>query len=330
MIPCINRYLLPKTTIPRLNGLSDTQLCEKKRCVETNFVEYTYLWAINRFKSVTMKRTIGYFFVLFVLLLSGQTLLAQGNLLVAPIRVVFEDGKQREDLNLSNIGQDTAVYLISFLQYEMKEDGRFLDVTDSATQPTPRADNFLRVFPRRVTLPPGESQIVRLQYRKPQNLADGEYRSHLYFRADKNSAPLGMEEGRDTTRLSVSITPIFGISIPIIVRNGRLSLNVSLSDLTVSQVNDTIYSLNVAINRSGNQSAYGTLEATYESPQGDKVLLGLANGVGVYTELNRRIYNLPLRVPRGLNLKAGKLVVRFLTPRDAGATELARSEYRMP
>lgn len=312
-----------------MTSLIRTYLKKKGTCV-SNYGEYTYLWAINRFKLVTMKRTIGYFFVLFVLLLSGQRIQAQGNLLVAPIRVVFEDGKQREDLNLSNIGQDTAVYLISFLQYEMKEDGRFLDVTDSASQPTPRADNFLRVVPRRVTLPPGESQIVRLQYRKPQNLADGEYRSHLYFRADKNTAPLGMEDDRDTTRLSVSITPIFGISIPIIVRNGRMALNVSLSDLNVTQVNDTIYNLNVAINRSGNQSAYGTLEASYEPPQGEKLMLGLANGVGVYTELNRRVYNLPLRVPRGLNVKAGKIVVRFLTPRDAGASELARSEYKMP
>jgi len=178
-----------------------------------------------------MKRTIGFFFVLFVLLLSGQKLLAQGNLLVAPIRVVFEDGKQREDLNLSNIGQDTAVYLISFLQYEMKENGQFLDVTDSASQPTPRADSYLRVYPRRVTLAPGESQIVRLQYRKPQNLADGEYRSHLYFRADKNTAPLGMEQDRDTTRLSVSITPIFGIFTSMTMTSGSSS---STSRMAVS------------------------------------------------------------------------------------------------
>jgi len=51
------------------------------------------------------------------LLLTGFTQLvsAQGNLLVAPIRVVFEGAKQKEDLNLTNIGQDTAVYLISFI-----------------------------------------------------------------------------------------------------------------------------------------------------------------------------------------------------------------------
>ncbi len=277
-----------------------------------------------------MKHTIGYFFVLLVLLLSGQRLFAQGNLLVAPIRVVFEDSKQREDLNLTNIGQDTAVYLISFLQYEMKEDGQFLDVTDSASQPTQRADSYLRIFPRRVTLAPGESQIVRLQFRKPQNMAQGEYRSHLYFRADKNTAPLGLENTGDTSRLSVSITPIFGISIPIIVRNGSMTLNVKLSDLALNQVNDTLYTMKVAINRSGNQSAYGTLEAYYESPQGDKVMLGLANGVGIYTELSRRLYTLPLRVPKALKLKAGKVVVRFLTPRDAGASELARTEYRIP
>jgi len=55
-----------------------------------------------------MKRTIGFFFVLFVLLLNGQKLLAQGNLLVAPIRVVFEDGKQIPSVSLEAEGTESV------------------------------------------------------------------------------------------------------------------------------------------------------------------------------------------------------------------------------
>jgi len=292
----------------------------------------TYLWAFNKKIKVAMKRKIGYLSVFFLLLLSGvQQVFSQGNLLVAPIRVVFEEGKQREDLNLSNIGQDTAIYLISFLHYQMMENGSFKQLADSEALPTPRADSYLRIFPRRVTLPPGESQIVRLQYRKPQNLVEGEYRSHLYFRADKTATPLGLSnEDQDSTKLSVSITPIFGISIPVIIRNGNLDLSLSLSDVSVSAVNDTSYNLSVAINRTGGKSAYGTLQATFIPEKGDPIVLGVANGVGIYTELNRRVYNLPLRVSRLLNLQKGKIVVQYLTPRDDGSKELARAEFRMP
>jgi len=277
-----------------------------------------------------MKRRIWFIAVLLLLIQGAQQLIAQGNLLVAPIRVVFENGKQREDLNLSNIGQDTAVYLISFLHYRMLEDGSFKQLGDTDVLPTPRADTYLRIFPRRVTLPPGESQIVRLQFRKPVDLKDGEYRSHLYFRADKTATPLGMASGRhDSTKLSVSITPIFGISIPVIVRSGILNSSVTLSDLSLKMVNDSTYNVQVSINRSGNQSAYGSLEATFVPDQGKEVVVGIANGVGVYTEISKRIYHLPLRLHYGTKLKNGKLVLRYLTPRDDGGKELARTEYRI-
>jgi hypothetical protein len=210
----------------------------------------------------------------------------------------------------------------------MQEDGGFQQLSDTDPLPTPRSDTYLRVVPRRVTLGPGESQVVQLQYRKDASMKDGEYRSHLYFRADKNAAPLGLEENKDTTKLSVSITPIFGISIPVIVRKGAATMSVKLSDLSVKAVNDTVSNLSVTLNRSGNMSAYGTLEAIYVPESGSQVVIGLANGVGIYTELNKRTYTLPLKVRSFM--KGGKLLVRFLTPRDAGANELAKAELKLP
>ena len=105
-------------------------------------------------------------------------------------------------------------------------------------------------------------------------------------------------------------------------------MTVKLSDLSVKAVNDTVSNLSVALNRSGNMSAYGTLEATYVPETGIKVVLGLANGVGIYTEVNKRTYTLPLKMRPGM--KGGKLVVRFMTPRDAGAKELASAELKLP
>jgi hypothetical protein len=278
-----------------------------------------------------MKDKVRYFLALFLLIQGFQYMFSQGNLLVAPIRVVFQDGKQREDLNLSNIGQDTAVYLISFLHYQMLEDGSFKLLSDSDALLTPRSDSYLRIFPRRVTLPPGESQIVRLQFRKPADLKEGEYRSHLYFRADRNATPLGLvDDNRDSTQLSVSITPIFGISIPVIVRNGNLDLGINLSDVNLTSLNDSTYNLAVSINRTGKKSAYGSLEATYQPAGGKEIVLGLANGVGVYTELSKRIYNLPLRMRAGAKIQKGKIIVRYLMPRDDGGKELARTEYIIP
>ena len=97
----------------------------------------------------------------------------QGDLLVTPRRVVFEGNKQREEIILANMGQDTAAYSISFLQYRMTDDGAFQEITE----PQPGelfADRYLRFFPRSVTLAPDESQVIRMQVRRLPNMAEGE------------------------------------------------------------------------------------------------------------------------------------------------------------
>jgi len=77
--------------------------------------------------------------------------LAQGNLLITPRRVVFEGNKRTQELNLANTGQDSAKYNVSMIQYRMKEDGSFEEITI----PDPGqnfADKYVRFFPRTVSL----------------------------------------------------------------------------------------------------------------------------------------------------------------------------------
>ena len=105
---------------------------------------------------------------------------AQGNLLITPRRVVFDGTKRVQELNLANTGQDTAKYNVSIIQYRMKEDGAFEEIT----VPDPGqnfADKNIRFFPRTVTLAPNEAQVVKMQVTKMDQLAPGEYRSHVYF-----------------------------------------------------------------------------------------------------------------------------------------------------
>ncbi len=265
----------------------------------------------------------------FLILSSLGRVHAQGNLLITPIRVVFEGNRQKEDLNLCNIGKDTAEYLISFLHYQMQEDGSFKD-TGSADSMKNCADKYLRIFPRRVTLPPRESQVVSLQLRRLPGMEPGEYRSHLYFRAEKNLKPLGLDElKKDTTKMSVSIIPVFGLSIPVIVRTGNLNMNITLTGVSLVAVDDSTYQLRVTMNRSGNKSAYGNLEVKYVPEQGGAVLIGQAKGIGVYTELEKRDYSMLIRVRNGKKLTSGKLVVRYVTPDDDGNKELASAEYQL-
>lgn len=278
-----------------------------------------------------MKRNAGILLVLFSFLsVFTENVLAQGNLLVAPIRVVFEGTKQKENLNLTNIGQDTAVYLVSFLQYQMQADGSFKNLPDSLPLPT-RADKYLRIVPRKVVLPPGESQTIQMQFRKPNGLANGEYRSHLYFRAEKEVTALGMSTNQaDSGKMSVSITPIFGISIPVIIRNGNLNYKVTLSDFSLAAVNDTVSNITFNINRTGDRSSYGNFRVQFVPTSGKSFDVGLANGVGVYTDLQSRRFSIALKNRPEQPLKNGKLQISYSLTREEGGTELAKAEYKLP
>ena len=78
-----------------------------------------------RFRSIMICLTG--FYLLFlsdISIVSGQ-----GNLLITPRRLVFEGSKRSIDVNLANIGQDTATYSISIVQIRMTENGSFETIT---------------------------------------------------------------------------------------------------------------------------------------------------------------------------------------------------------
>ena len=262
----------------------------------------------------------------FLCVLSTFSLKAQGDLMVFPKRIVFEGNKRTNELNLANIGKDTARYNISFVQYRMNEDGSFTEIT-VPDQGQNFADKFLRYYPRSVVLAPKESQVIKVQLTKTNLLKPGEYRSHIYFRANPNIKPLGEEDKvKDTTAVSVRLIPIFGITIPAIIRVGENNTKVSLSGLNFTFVNDTIPTLQVTFNRTGNMSAYGDLSVLYVSPQGKKTEVGRANGIGVYTPNALRRFQLQLAKTTGVNFHEGKLVATYLSQNDAKPEKYAEAE----
>ncbi|MDQ6757244.1 MAG: fimbria/pilus periplasmic chaperone [Bacteroidota bacterium] len=247
---------------------------------------------------------------------------AQGNLLVTPKRVVFDGLKRSEELNLANTGNDSATYIISFIQIRMKNDGSVETITepDSAQN---FADKYLRIFPRRVTLAPNEAQTVKVQATKTNELEPGEYRSHLYFRAVPNEKPLGEKEQTKDSSISVKLIPIFGISLPVIVRQGESTAKLHLSNVLFNIENDSTPLLKLTFNRIGNMSVYGDVTVNYISPNGKITKVGSVKGLAVYTPNTIRDFHLVLDKKSGINYHTGKLQVVYTddSPKPAKLAE---------
>lgn len=248
---------------------------------------------------------------------------AQGDLLITPRRVVFDGSKRSVDLNLANIGKDSATYAISLMQMRMKEDGSF----ETITEPDPDqrfADRHVRFFPRSVTLAPNESQVVKIQLQRNNELTDGEYRSHLYFRSVPRLDPLGTPDARiDSSNIAIRLTPIFGITIPVIIRSGQQSYKITLTDLGLAYENDALPRLNMTLNRSGNISVYGDILVEHISPSGKVTRLGIASGVAVYTPNSLRKFQLNLNGEA--DLKSGRIRVTYSAPSDVRPEKYAEA-----
>jgi hypothetical protein len=254
---------------------------------------------------------------------------AQGDLLIYPKRIVFDGSKRSQTINLANTGKDTVRYLISVVQSRMTATGSFENITlpDSGQY---FADKNFRFFPRNVVLGPNEAQSVKIQLISTNSLAAGEYRSHIYFRAEPDKKPLGEAEPvKDSTSISVNLVAVFGISIPVIIRIGVSTTEVSISDARFAMKQDTIPSLKVTFNRAGNMSVYGDISVDHISLQGKVTRIGKAMGMALYTPNPLRYFDLVLDKNAGVDFHKGRLHIAYTTQADAKSVKIAETEVML-
>ncbi|MEO7828341.1 MAG: molecular chaperone [Roseateles sp.] len=247
-----------------------------------------------------------------------------------PTRIVF-DKQRAAQVELMNQGKTAETYRINLVNRRMGANGEFIAI-DKPGPGEQFADELLRYSPRQVTIPPGGSQIVRILLRKPEALAAGEYRSHLQFdRVAEASGASSVEDlakqgGKD---LGVVINALVGASIPVIVRQGETQASMSLSELRL--VPGGLLSLQM--NREGNRSVYGDLQATFTTAAGVSFEVAKAGGVAVYVPNASRRVQLPLQLPGttpGQALPAGVLKVSFRERPEAGGKLLAEAALALP
>ena len=208
---------------------------------------------------------------------------AQGDLLVAPTRVIL-DGSRGTEVILSNIGADEATYRIGLELRRMTDNGRLEPVEKVDANDTEEAAlGMIRYAPRRISLPPGQPQSVRLSARPGAELPDGEYRVHMSFKAIPRPTEVTQED-TEAEGVTLRLIPIYGITIPIIVRHGDVEAQVALTQPSIVQ-GEKGPELALSIERAGESSTYGALSIVKPGLPDPIVLAG---GIAVYPEIGSR------------------------------------------
>lgn len=246
---------------------------------------------------------------------AATPLSAQGDLLVAPTRVIL-NGSRGTEVILSNIGAEEATYRIGLELRRMTPEGNLVDVEErDATAEERAALEMIRYAPRRITLPPGQPQSVRIAARPGAELPDGEYRVHLAFRAIPTPAP-APAPGERAEGISIALIPIYGVTIPVIVRKGRIEAQVAIADPRLVQ-HENGSQLEFALDRKGESSTYGEVRVS----KGGKPLY-MARGVAVYPEIGRRTVALPLSPEQAAQM-TGQVRIEYLEMPEAGGALIA-------
>lgn len=258
---------------------------------------------------------------------------AWADLMLNPVRIVFENNQRAAQVDLINNGAETATFRIRLVNRRMSDIGEFT-VVDSPASGELFADGLLRYSPRQVVLAPGAGQAVRLMLRKPSSLAPGEYRSHLMFEKvpeAQGATSIETQGGPAGDEFAIKLTALVGASIPVIVRHGDTAATVTLSQLALQHpAPDQAPVLALQMERSGNRSVYGDLAVSFTPQGGAEQVIGKVGGIAVYTPNRLRRAKLALQAPPGLVLANGTLRVTYRERPDNGGKLLAEAALVLP
>ena len=249
---------------------------------------------------------------------------AAGDLLIAPTRVVL-DGRRGTEVILNNIGDEEATYRITLELRRMNAQGRLEDVDlEKATDQEKSALDAIRYAPRRVTLPPNQPQSIRIGLQPNDGLPDGEYRAHMLFRAIPKAAPVDAA-GAPAEGLKIQIIPIYGISIPVIVRKGNVTATAALANVRIGKDNEGP-TLEFDMNRSGKRSLFGEIHVT---KPGVSEPLYVSKGIAIYPEINQRVVSIPLSPELAAQLR-GEIVISYYEAPEAGGGLISQVRTVLP
>jgi P pilus assembly chaperone PapD len=240
-----------------------------------------------------------------------------GNLMVTPSRVELDNKTKTTEVQLINRSDQTTTYRVSFQHLRMTTDGAYEEVAKGQEGKDKFADDMVRFSPKQVTLKPGETQTIRLMVKKSDGAKAGEYRSHLLFR-EEAPAEFGANvenKEKNDKKISVVLKPLFGISIPVIVRNGEVTANAIIKNLAVKTDSKDNDILSVELARTGNGSTYGNVTVSLTPKGSDKKYdIGAVNNVAVFYPNESRKVTVPLTLPKNIKLEDGMISVIYQSP----------------
>jgi P pilus assembly chaperone PapD len=212
-------------------------------------------------------------------------------LFLYPPELVVEDNQRSAEITLSNQGDQTGTFQMDWTHMTMAPEGGLVKYDG---QPRWSIQPYVRYSPRRVTLVPSESQVIKIALRRGQNVPEGEYYSHfrvLTLRSEDPSAAEASADEPDEPDEAFSVSARSAVAIPIIWRNSRAKSSASIESVRIDQ---NANRLTVDVRRHGLLSVRGYLHLFESAPNGTRSSLAEPVPLVIYPSIDARTTTIEL------------------------------------
>jgi P pilus assembly chaperone PapD len=223
-------------------------------------------------------------------LLSSKAL-AGAVLFIHPTLVVFDGDTRSARITLTNRGDETGTFECGWMELTMNPEGALRRLE---SQPGWSVAPHLRYSPRRVTLEPSQSQVIKIALRPDADMPQGEYYSHFRILTLNSEAPRETEvdSGDEAPASSgVSIQARTAVAIPVVWRNGDAVMSARIESLSLNREGNR---LTVDVEREGPLSSRGFLHVLLAPPGKEAEPIGEPAPLVIYPNLEGRSVTLDL------------------------------------
>jgi hypothetical protein len=143
----------------------------------------------------------------------------------------------------------------------------------------------------------------------------------MLFRAIPPATPVVQPAGDAPKGVQFKLTPVYGVTIPVIVRLGSLQASAAIANVRLDSADGTPR-VALDLTRQGSRSTYGEIRVL---KAGVKDPIALAKGVAVYTDVGTRHVSVPISAAYKATA-AGPVTVQYVETFDDGNQLLAETQ----
>lgn len=158
-----------------------------------------------------------------------------------------------------------------------------VDVTRTPAPGEPSALAWLRAFPRRLVLQPGQRQVVRVLVEPPPGLPEGEYWARVLISSKGGQPPIEQRQGDQVLQLQVQTTLVIAANY----RNGDVRTGLNVAAASARREGGEVQ-LQLDLERTGNAAFLGSLRAELVDARGN-VVGTVYDDLAVYRTMRRRL-----------------------------------------